>query len=273
MNCERLREQIPECLAGRLDSAARENLIAHLETCSGCRAEMAQLGAVWRGLESLPVPEPDPAMRSRFLEVLEAYQAGMRQATGRAILPGGRGRWFAGWWPARTAWQAAFSAALLIVGALAGRYAAAPRANPEMAQLRGQVENLRQLVALSLLQDDSPSSRIRGVGYSYQMARPDRQVEEALLHTLNHDSNVNVRLSAVDALEKYDANPQIRRALVDSLPVQDSPLVQIALIDVLAQIDEKNAVPELRKLAADPQLDKEVRERAVWGLEKMGVSK
>jgi len=76
MICERVREQIPECLAGRLDHATRERLVAHLETCPACRAELAELNAVWRGMGSLPEPEPDPAMRARFLEVLEAYQAG-----------------------------------------------------------------------------------------------------------------------------------------------------------------------------------------------------
>ena len=35
MNCERIREQIPEVLAGRLDKAAREQLVEHLEGCAG----------------------------------------------------------------------------------------------------------------------------------------------------------------------------------------------------------------------------------------------
>ena len=55
MSCERFREQIPECLAGRLESGARERLIAHLDVCSACRADVAEMGVVWRGLESLPV--------------------------------------------------------------------------------------------------------------------------------------------------------------------------------------------------------------------------
>ena len=53
MNCERIREQIPEALAGRLDEADREALVEHLEGCAFCRTEVAQLNAVWRGLESM----------------------------------------------------------------------------------------------------------------------------------------------------------------------------------------------------------------------------
>jgi HEAT repeat protein len=105
------------------------------------------------------------------------------------------------------------------------------------------------------------------------MAKPDEQVEQALLRAVNHDSNVNVRLSAVDALEKLArANPAVRQALVDAIPVQDSPLVQIALIEVLVQLNESNAAPELRKLAKNAQADESVRQRAQWALDKLGAS-
>jgi len=167
-----------------------------------------------------------------------------------------------------------FSAALLIAGAVGGRYALAPEgrvaANPELAQLKGQVESLRQLVALSLLQEQSPSSRLRGVTYSYQMTQPDRQVEQALLHAVTHDSNVNVRLSAVDALAKFMGNPEVRRALADSLPLQDSPLVQVAVIDVLVQGNDKGAAPALEKISNDMAVDQAVRQRAAAALEKLG---
>jgi len=280
MNCERLREQIPECLAGRLDPGAREQLIAHLETCSACRGELSELGAAWRGLASIPVVEPDHAMRSRFLEVLEAYQAGMDAGRdggsasdeGRSSVPLGladhKRRWSA------PLWQAAFAASLLVAGGLGGRYLASPRgSNPDVARLEQQVDNLRQLVAVSLLQDDSPTARIRGVSYGSQLARPDQEIVQSLLHALNHDTNVNVRLSAADALEKLAGNPEIRRALVDALPLQDSPLVQIALMDVLVQANDRDALPGLRKLAQDPQTDDSARQRAAAAIQKLETAK
>jgi anti-sigma factor RsiW len=272
MTCERIREQFPACLAGRLDPAAREKVIEHLETCSACRAEMAELGVVWRGMEAMQEPEPNPAMRARFLETLHAYQEGYQEAGRRQPVAARRSFW-AGWWPAQPAWQAAFAALLIVAGIVTGRYATGPRApqsNQEMAQLQGQVENLRQLVALSLLQQQSPSARLRGVTYSYQVAQPDEQVQQALLHAVNHDSNVNVRLSAVDALAKFANDPGVRRGLTDSLATQDSPLVQVALIDLLVQLDEKDAVSAMRKLAQDNSVDQEVRQRAASAAEKLG---
>jgi HEAT repeat protein len=267
MSCERFRERIPECLAGRLEGAARAELVDHLAVCAACSSLVAEMGAVWRGLDSPLAAEPDPAMRRRFLEVLEAYRAGMEQ-------PRGRGWRAAGWWPARAVWQTALAMALLMAGGLAERYLVRPRvASPEIAQLQGQVESLRELVALSMLRDQSPSSRIYGVTYGSQMARPGRPIEQAMLYAVNHDANVNVRLSAVDALEKLAGDPGIRRALADALPMQDSPLVETAIVDVLVRANGTEAVPVLRRLVRDEQADESVRQWAAAGVRKLEVSK
>ena len=286
MICERCREQIPEVLAGRLDKAAREKVIEHMETCSACRAELAELGVVWRGLEALAVPaaEPQPALRDRFLEVLHAYEAGLEAGKAaqvaaapvrrRAPAPDGLRPWYTHLWPSRPAWQFAMAAALLVAGGLAGKLAFTPRGeNPELALLKGQVEGLRQLVALSMLQDQSAGSRLRGVTYSIEMAQPDNQVLQSLLYALNNDETVNVRLATVDALEKYAADPTVRRALVDSVARQESPLVQVALMDLLVHLNDKDVLPALQRLSADPQADETVRHRAVAAMQKLGLKK
>jgi hypothetical protein len=274
MNCEKIREQIPECLAGRLDKAARENLVEHLETCAACRTEVAELNAVWRALESLKPVDAEPVMKARFMEVLEAYKAGAGQPSELPKTSAGPNRMPA-WLPAAPVWQLALAASLLIGGIFLGRYQAGPQAPvsvPEVAQLKGEVESLRQLVALSMLQQQSPSARLRGVSYSEAMTQPDRQVEDALLYAVNHDSNVNVRLSAVDALQKF-ATPPVIRAMVDAIPVQESPLVQIALLDMLVQLNAKSAAPLLTRLSQDAQVDEVVRQRAAWALQKLAVQK
>lgn len=284
MNCERIREQLPECLAGKLDKSLRDEVIEHLESCSGCRAELAQLGIVWRALEALAAPELRPEqereLHSRFSDRLAAFQAGLEQ--GRAIAAAERrpARDAApGWWSAlwtRPAWQFALAAGLLLLGVLGGRYMAGPRQenaanNPEIAQLQGQVESLRQLVTLSMLDQQSPSARLQGVNYAFQMSQPDTQVEQALLHAVNHDANVNVRLSAVDALQKYAGDPNVRRALADAVPVQDSPLVQVALIDLLVQLNDRDSTPALRALAHNVEADEAVRQRATWAIQRLGT--
>ena len=83
MNCERIQEQIPEALAGRLAKTAREALVEHLEGCASCRTEVAELNAVWRGLETVKSgmdSAPDPGAKVRFQEMQAAYQSGLAAA-------------------------------------------------------------------------------------------------------------------------------------------------------------------------------------------------
>ncbi len=275
MNCERLQEQIPEALAGRLDQAAREALVDHLEGCAACRAQVADLNAAWRVFDKLDAalegslqPTPDATAKARFQEMLAAYQAGMAAAR-----PTPQPQVLA--FPGRTAWRIALAAGLLLGGILCGRYlgpnsGAAP---DELAQLRTQVEGLRQTVALSMLQQQSPLARMRGVSYSEQIPQPDTQLLDALLDAVQHDSNVNVRLSAVDALQKFAAGPGVIRSLSDALAAQDSPLVQIALIDLLVQLEARSAAPTIARLSRDSAADEMVRQRAAWALHKLEGTK
>jgi hypothetical protein len=266
MTCEKVREQIPELLAGRLDPAARESVVEHLETCAGCRTEVAELNAVWRGMDNLNDPAdatPDPAAKARFLEVLRAYEAGLAMAHAAPA----RAKVVA--FPSHPAWRAAIAAGLLAVGVFAGRYIAQPQDHAEISSLKGQVEGLRQMVALSMLQQQSPSARMRGVTYSEQISQPDREVVDALLFAVQNDSNENVRQSAVDALQKFSADPRVIPTLVASIPEQTSPLVQISVIDMLVQLRARTITKDLARLAKDPQLDESVRQRAQRAIQQL----
>ena len=116
MICDRMREQIPDILAGRLDPTARGKVMDHLEACSGCRSEMAGLGIVWRGLDAMQQPEPSDAVRTRFLETLHAYREGFDEAQRRQVYVEPRKSFWAGWWPAHPAWQTAFAVVLIAGG-------------------------------------------------------------------------------------------------------------------------------------------------------------
>ena len=65
----------------------------------------------------------------------------------------------------------------------------------------------------------------------------------------------------------------VRRVLVDSVAVQDSPQVQCALIDLLVEVNDRDSVPALRKLAQDTQVDEVVRQRATLAIRKLEVTR
>jgi hypothetical protein len=56
----------------------------------------------------------------------------------------------------------------------------------------------------------------------------------ALLASAREDPNVNVRLAAIDALASHADQPPVRSGLIDTLSVEDSPLVQLAVLEAVA---------------------------------------
>ena len=143
------------------------------------------------------------------------------------------------------------------------------RGRADLAGLQDEVHHMRQLVTLSLLEQQSASERLRGVDYSSRVDQSDTQVLAALLQAVNHDPNVNVRLAAVDALRKFARDPSVKGSLDQSLVKQESPLVQLALIDFLVDTRDKSAVPSLAALERSPTADKNVKEKALWGLSQL----
>ena len=266
MTCEQVKEQIADYLAGSLSRPASEELDEHFAHCAACKQEVDSLAETWRMLGLLEHPQPSSALRSSFDQSLEAYRQGAASASPaparRRVFD-----WSGRWWTSAPVFQLAWSAALLIVGVGMGHWLTQrDRAEGDLARLQDEVQNMRQMVTLSLLQQQSASERLRGVDYAYRVEQSDTQVLTALMHAVNHDPNVNVRLAAVDALRKFSASPAVRNTLSQSLAKQDSPLVQIALIDLIVEMRDKGAANTLQALERNPASNKDVKERAVWGL-------
>ena len=57
--------------------------------------------------------------------------------------------------------------------------------------------------------------------------------------------------------------------MVDALPSQTTPLVQVALIDLLVDFKERSAAGVLKTLAANRDANDGVRQQAEWALEKL----
>lgn len=274
MNCDEAKLLLSEYWGQTLGEKEELAFEVHLAACDACSAETERLGALWKSLALLPGSpldtEPGAGLRARFYETLGAYRQGLAAVPRRSV----REKIIA-LWPKQPAVQMGFSAGLLMMGLAAG-YEIRPQSQPlqapstsEIAQLRGEVTTMRQMVALSLLQQQSASERLRGVSWAYRAPSSDTEVLSALLTAVNQDSNVNVRLAAVDALHAFGGSATMRTAIIQSISKQTTPLVQIALLDLLVDLKEKEAAPELRKLASDEQIDLAVRQHASWALGKL----
>src|SRR5258706_47314 len=107
--------------------------------------------------------------------------------------------------------------------------------------------------------------QLEGVTWTRREEHLDPQVLSALMHTLRYDQSVDVRLAALDALSRHAGQPQVKKTVVDALQEQQSPLVQVALIDQLVEWRDAEAAPRVEKVRQLPNLNPPVRQREDWG--------
>src|SRR5260370_32482843 len=166
--------------------------------------------------------------------MLQAYQAG-----GSSQPEGGTERWkrasARNWkvfhWLRSPLGAAAWSAALLAIGVFAGLRLAGPKPpSPDLAAMQTELASMKQLVVLSMLQQQSASARLEGVTWSTREQQLDPQVLSALLHTLRYDASVDVRLAALEPLSLLRRQPQGHKVIIEPRPQYQTPLLQVALI-------------------------------------------
>ncbi len=270
MNCRTIKDMFPDYLIGDLEDKDALMVQAHLADCSACRGELESLSDIWTKLGVLPEEHPSEGLRSRFYTMLEAYKQGMEQEKTASGLVRSFNRWLESWWPRRPVVQ--FGAALLLaaVGLTAGLWLKpAAYTAADIAPLRQEVQTMQTTLAMSLLDNGSASERLRGVSLSARMEQPDEKLLDSLLQTLDTDPNVNVRLAVVDSLYLFHSHLTVRQRVGDSLAKQTSPLVQVALIDLLVNMQERRAAEALKALIKSDRLDPDVKLRASQGLEKL----
>jgi hypothetical protein len=264
-SCDHARELMADAWMKDLDEASAADLRRHLIGCAACAEELEALGGMWEKLGDLPVPEPSLALRVRWEQTLGSLGAGpeiRRPARLRA--------WWQNIWPANPAWQMAIAGICLMIGLGAGAYLQHGAAqHDEVARLREEVASTKEMVAVSLLQQQSATERLRGVDYSSRMPLMEPQVVAALIQAVNRDSNVNVRLAAIDALGKVANESQVRQSMQEALPQQDSPMVQAALIDYLVDAHDRGATDTIRDLVARPDVNPTVRQRGTYALQQL----
>ena len=255
MNCEQASEFLPEYWDSSLDEIPRRELEAHLAMCPSCRTEAARLKTFWMRLGAIPEEAPGTAATGRFNALLSDYQRALRRSRFESF--------YENWWPRRPAAQMACALATLVVGLLAGHALTVDaQRGTEVARLQEEVSSTRQLVALSLMRQQSASDRLKGVDWSSQIARPEPQVVNALLETVNYDDTVDVRLAAVEALSRLASDSGVRSRMASALDRQDSPLVQIALLDALARSRTPEVVSAMRRIADLKSINPAVRSHA-----------
>lgn len=267
MNCEKGKEMLAGWMEDQLTEVGRAEMETHLAGCAECRQQVEANRRLWVSMGHVPAPQPSDKMQVRFDAMLDTYkQEEMSRIPGVLF-------YLRQLFAVRPGFTWAYSIILVVVGVgvgyllnrsgesgLAG--SGVPAAGQDKQQLQvlsTQVHEMREMVLLALLENPSASERIRGVSYTNEISKVNKNVINALLSTLNNDPNSNVRLITLEALTHYADDPVVREGLVQSILQQDSPLVQAALADVMLKLQEKKAVPSLKELLQQKDLNEMVR--------------
>jgi hypothetical protein len=153
----------------------------------------------------------------------------------------------------------AMAAVLILSGFAAGYFLQSPQQKTEVSELTKEVGDLKEMVMLSLMEKESATQRLKAVSLTSEMNQASEKVTNALFVALNKDENVNVRLAALEALKPYVGKSGVRLKLIESIDEQASPLVQMALAELMVSIHEKKSVDALKQLLEKESTPEEVK--------------
>lgn len=157
--------------------------------------------------------------------------------------------------------QIAAAVALLIIGFGAGKFSGGD-SSEDLIALRDEIQSLKEFTLTNTLQKHSASERIMAVNQIEQGSSVNKELISTLITTLNSDESPNVRYAALKALEKFIAEEDVRAELVKSLETQSDPLIQISLITILVEAEERSAIAPLKEIMKNEQITPEVKQQA-----------
>jgi len=194
---------------------------------------------LWSDLEHVSQAEPPPRLRRKFYGELDRL--------GRAT-PLDRWRGLFG----LTGHRGVLTAfGCVLIGVFTGMVFSAMDSvdRSEIDDLQTQVAQLNRNLIMDRLESVSPSKRLLGVIDAANVAENDAEVARALLTTAVDDRVYSVRAAAIDAIGPQLNRPAVGDELMALLEKADSPLVQLALVDLVLRHGNATQLDQLVKLS------------------------
>ncbi len=290
MDCEEIKIHLIGLIENDLPEALRKEVEEGLARCPDCQQEYEELKMVLQSLQNQSLVPTPKALNDNFYAFLETEKAGERLSKSLKKVvsedtDNGSGerlskslkkvvsedtdnrRGAASIFTRNTnVLKIAASIALLIAAFSLGTQITVYQSNKEIALLKQEISETKNLVMLNMLKQHSASERIKAVSYAYEMEDADKEMIDALVNVMNYDKSTNVRLEAINALHYFGDKKEVRLAMTQSLRLQTEPNLQIALIEMLVQLKEKGAMNEMERLMDDKQLPEIVKFKATEGV-------
>ena len=239
-------ELLIEYLEGTLSDQKTREIKKWLKDSADARTRVEQLmqllGSMENSLEYSPDERIDWEFKSKLEEEIDQKKDFFKQ------------NWM----------RIAAAVALLIVGFAMGTVLPNSGGNGvRLIALQGQVGQLQQLVMMSTLQDHSASERLQVVSLIEDSdIKLNDELISTLVRTMTSDDSPNVRYAAVQALGRFIYSDNVRMEMVRSLEHQTDPLIQISMINLLVQAEERSAIAPMKKIIEKENTSEEVKRQA-----------
>jgi len=211
--------------------------------------EIPAFSSLYNSIRDIPEPEPSRNMSTSFYKALEKASAGKQRRLpdwSALFNPGFIGR-------------LAFGFFLLATGFWIGTAYDRGQSSEELQNLSSEVLEMKEMMMLSLLDQQSTSQRLKAVNIVNELPDASDKVCQALLATLRNDENTNVRRAALEALVPFTSKASVRQGLVEAISDQESPMVILAISEIMVAIQEKAAAGELQKVLDDQNTPEEIK--------------
>ena len=202
---------------------------------------------LWQALGDLPGAEPPTSLRRSFYNELE--KTGSRGWAGRLR------DWLG--FSNNNGWATA--AVCLLVGFAVARIGFVGDGvdstdSTRLVALEQNIALLNRELVLDRLQDDAPGKRLLGVYEASGLAQDDEVIAQALLVRASEDSSPSVRSAAIDALGPQLRSEKVGNELMSLLENAESPIVQLALTDMVLRNGSQHQLNQLQRLADEDRL-------------------
>ncbi len=232
--------KLQEYLDGTLGDHEKQELEKELANSDSLRKRLEEFESLERWMSESAEISPPAELDWEFKETLES----MKSHHGKSI------SWL----------HVAAAIVFAVIGYAIGVTNASTSGNENLTALNEKVDDLQKAVMLNTLKDHSTSEKLQVVNRIEGFAGdPDDELVETLVSTLTKEKSPNVRYAAVQALGKFMHSEKVRMELVRALDAQSDPLIQISMINLLVEAEEKAAINSIKKLLKKEETSEEVR--------------
>lgn len=257
MKKEQFEKLAMDYLRRELDAEERSTFESFLKHNPQYAKELSAMESIWVQMNGISIPEPSEKMDAQFFGHLHSEIEKNKKTS----------NWASKFFGTVSPWpklQLAYGLLILGIGLTLGYVLNSGNGNKgpdSVITFNQDTEEVREKLVLTLLEQSSANKRLQGVSEANKIGKVDEKVITALLKTLNNDSNVNVRLAAIESLANYTENAIVRQGLVQSIPNQESPIVQVTLANLMTALQEKKSIEPFRKLLKEKKLDTAVKKK------------